>query len=582
MSNTPEIIAWAKGISKISVSVGWDAYTTQVIGGQEYEITIDNSSALEAIYLDDIRSRLNTFIGQAEKNGFTAAEAEREFIRELCKRDLYYLTKFVLGYDLCEFHLHYPLAQFAQKINTQKDYRGLIELSRGFFKSTICTIANAIQLMLINPNVAIGFISNSANNADDKLIATKDHFIRNDILRSLFPEYCCQNKKDFGSNSSFVCPASTVRKEEATLMSAGVGTRWSGKHFTHLICDDFWDDVSVTTPDVLSKCKTAIHELPFILRRNGAILFVATRYSHDDPTTMLQKHSQYGKNCIIRSAIDDQGQATFPSQRSLESLMADDEQSRYSFSCQMMLNPSAESQAFNERWFRYMPHEEQERQRQEGELRYRTLILTDYAGTDGKTADNFALLVVRADSLGRYVVCELIKEQMSPNDAIDETYRMADKWSADMLVRQKAPLESALKSFMDDAQTRRRADGHKYYHWKEFSLHRQQKQSRMLALQPLFQQGMIYFQPLSSDESMKDLQEEVLSFPFNMTNDDLMDALSELCDPDIGEFPVFTAKPDEISRQQSQIQYLDHHRDAEIKQRRQSVEKYFSKFKKPT
>lgn len=566
---------WAKEMSELSVALNWEPFTHQKIAGKDRVLSIDNSNKLENLHLQDIASSLKTFTAKAMKQGFSEEEATREFERDLCKKDLYYLTKFVLGYDLLKFHLHYPLCKSRDEIEKTPNYRGLLELPRGFFKSTICTIAYIIQRILKDPNVTICILSNTAKNADDKLVETKDHFIRNEQLRYLFPEYCCTNKSDFGSNSSFMSPAATMRYAEPTLMSAGVATRLAGKHFDLIVPDDLWDSDSVSTPDTLSKCKSSIHKLEFLARRGLAIPMVATRYAFDDPTIDLLEHSLYKDNCIILSSIDKDGRAIFPEQRNLKQLKAQDEQSRYEFSSQMMLNPSAESQAFDPAWFRYLPWEEQEAERKAGELRYRTVILTDYAGTSGKLADDCALIAVRCDSKGRIVVCEVIKEKLNPNDAIEKTYLLSDKWAADMIVRQKAPLESSLSSFMEDAQQRRVKEGFKYYHWYEFGLHRMKKEARMLALQPYFQQGQIYFQ-----DNMQDLEHEIQSFPFDMTHDDAMDALSELVDPEVGEIPRFSKVEKTVSDEQLMKEYLDAHRNAEHLQRHQAAKSAWSQYTK--
>jgi hypothetical protein len=90
----------------------------------------------------------------------------------------------------------------------------------------------------------------------------------------------------------------------------------------------------------------------------------------------------------------------------------------------------------------------------------------------------------------------------------------------------------------------------------------------MEALQPYFQEERVYFDP--DVKTMPELEAEILSFPFNMSNDDGMDCLSEICDPAVSRRPVFKEAPKQTEKdiETLQTEAIDRAQTAESASRR--------------
>lgn len=495
------------------------------------------SDLCESDYLRKISELRNEFVHDAKNFKAGADAANLQFERWMCKEDLYYLVKFVLGYNRLEFHLHKHVAEGAEKLGPGA--RSLVELPRDTFKSTIRTIGFSIQRILRNPDVRILFKSNTQGNASKKLTETKNHFIQNEILKKLFPEHVPQRVSDQGSGSSWTTPARKAMNAEGTLEAAGVGTSSTSCHYDIIVGDDFWDEDSVTSQEVMTKTRNEIGSLEYLLASpsEGIIQFVGTRFAHDDPTGDLRKA---GYHCMIASGITKLGRSLFPKELVLAKLYYQAHTKLYIFSCQIMLNPTQEDQGFDRAWFKYMRWSEMHKLELEHKISVRKVILTDAARDNKKNSDPISIQVLAIDNHKRKLVCEYIRKKMAPLEFLQMCFSLTDKWLPEFVCVQNAPLEAALKSFIADENRKRTALGRRPVKFYEHSLGRNSKIARMEALQPYFMQGEIYFDP--DIKTIPELENEILSFPHNMSNDDGMDSLSEICDPVVSRAPVFNGE----------------------------------------
>jgi len=465
-------------------------------------------------------------------HGWTKERGLREFRRELYKRDLYYLEKFVLGYDKMRFHLHYPLCLSASELPPR--FMGLWELPRGHYKTTCLTIGPAVQSVLRDPNTAILFMSNVDENASAKMGEARSLFSYCDELKRWFPEHEPKTVAQRGNSEGWNSPARRTGRAESTFEVAGADTRKVGKHYDEIAMDDLWDSKSVTSPGVAQRTLDLLDAAKYLLRADGPIKVVGTRWSFDDPTETLVKDGRV--QAVIVSAVRKDGEALFPEFKPLPVLFEEWRSHPYNFSCQMMLNPTLEDRSFRKEWFRYVKVAEVLRLESEGQLATTRVLLTDAQGTGARSTDWNAALVVLADSLGRYTVAEYYHEKSQPNEFIDVCFALADKWSCRMVACQKAPLESSLQSFIQERRKARLEKGQRAVNWYPVSLAKTAKTDRMQALQPYFAAGRVYFAE-EDMEAQQELEQEILQFPMNMSADDGMDALSMLTDPVVGKVP---------------------------------------------
>jgi len=214
-------------------------------------------------------------------------------VRHQARTDLMFLMRRILGYKDIEDAVHGPIVECLPKLYGGKDeilanggfqytptvplweLRGkrkrLILDPRGHLKTSIISQAGTIQWILNYPNIRLLITTATADLAQTILGEIKSHFQYNEILRSLFPDYCPQKSiKDFGNAESFSVPnRKRSAAREPTLFSTSVGKSVTGKHFDVEVCSDMVDEINSRTP--------------------GGIREVIEHFRHMDP--LLERYS---------------------------------------------------------------------------------------------------------------------------------------------------------------------------------------------------------------------------------------------------------------------------------------------------
>lgn len=498
------------------------------------------SAAAEAEYLAGIDALRRRFTAQAPHPAYAVRlpdGSERRFTpeewfeRELAKADLYWLTKFVLGYDKLVFHLHFFMARTMADL--PEGYRGLRQFARDSFKTTVMGIAWAIQEVLRDPEARILYKSNAEANAKNKVAEARNHFLHNRTLRALFPEHVPQRRSDEGSEGSFTTPAKRSPQKEGTLTAAGVGTSKTSQHYTHIVGDDFWDAKSVTSVERTAATARELSELEYLLESpaRGRILFISTRFAHDDPTARFLADPAY--ECVIVSGILPCGRSTFPENLPLPKMIGQ-AMDAYTFSCQVLLSPTSDDQrlprAAAVRWRELREMEAR------GLLRLRTILATDAAGSRSRTSDEAAIMAVALDSTGRATVVGSLAAKMAPSEFVTALFAEFDRWAAEFAVVQKAAIDTVILSFIEERNEARLKEGRRAMPIIRYSLGNEEKKRRITAaLQPLLARGSLALDPDMPD--VTGLEREIAEHP-NTGEDHRLDALAALGDPAIRAVPA--------------------------------------------
>ena len=532
------------------------------------------SARAEWQYYSKIDAARTEWIGR-----FPEAQKEEAMIlfeREMCKSDPYYLGKNWLGYTDAVFHFHYFMANTVSPDRVVPGYRGLREFARDCFKTTFMCITFSVQRIIRDPNITILYKSNAAENAAKKVQEIKNHFINNAAFTRLFPEYKPRKVAEEGSTSSWDAPCRTRVQAENTVTATGVGSSKgsTSQHYDIIIGDDFWDEKSVTSNEKVAAVKKDMAGIEYLLASpsKGIIIYVGTRFSHDDPTTSLEKMREY--DCVVVSGLLACGRSIFPESLSIEKFM-DQSQEAYVFSCQVILNPTEANRGFARSMFRYQEWSECVKLARDGKKSYRKVILTDAAGDDKSGSDPVAIIVVACDNEGNYNVIDYIEEQLAPSDFMDRIFAMWDRWQPDFIVRQKTLLETTIMSFMDRANVARGKQGKSMVRFHHYSLGTREKKMRITAsLQPLFSHGRIIFDPTIPE--LHKLERALLEHP-RSSNDNGPDALSLLDDPAVSAPAKFTpSKPSEVDLSSPSKTELE---DVEMCYRREEARRLFERIK---
>lgn len=483
-----------------------------------------------------------------------------EFERELCKADLYWLAKHVLEFEDMSMHLHYFMCGLVNRLDTGE--HALFEFPRDSFKSTIFGISKTVQLVLNDPNVTVLYLSGSLDNAKKKTNEIRLQFTKNEVLLHLFPEFRAPSKSQEGSEGEWRAPCATNFRGEPTIKANGITSRLASKHVDVIVCDDIWDEKSVTTPDVMAKTRKGFKNAEFLFKRTSmrVMLVIGTRFAQDDLTLDIAGDGTekfpgerlFKGHCHIVSGMLPNGRSLFPEGFTLDWMMdycngggTDTDRSDgglYDFSCQIMLNPSMADKGFDPSWFRYLSWTEIRQGKEAGLLDYDCILLTDAAGSDNRGSDRDAILVVCRDSFGRKTVVLSECRQRAPAAFVSRVFGIFDEFRCKGgLVVQKAAIDTVVRSFIDEENVRRAAEGRAVMPVLPYSLQRQDKDERIThALQPLLQRGELYFDPDMPE--CRELVAELQNHPASLEKHRI-DALSELGDPRVRACPSFREAP---------------------------------------
>ena len=353
---------------------------------------------------------------------------KREALRLLAKSDFRFLVH-LLGYkDTGKFHLPLMEGIASARILDEVPKMRLWLWSRGHFKTSLITESHSVFLILNNPDIRILVVANTMDIAKKVLINIKSHFMFNDHLRYLFPEFCPtptkEGKIDFGTTEHFTIPCRTRALKEPTAMCAGVGTNLTGLHFDYMKIDDLVtkDSVSNETQILASKDYYAtlrqLFDNPTIPRED----VIGTPYHFNDLYGELRVHPEFNKSFVPAAKDMSFEEITFIerfSRKGLENILNDPNIGPYQFSSQYMLNPINPADAkFREEWWK-------EHDSVPGGLA--EYICCDPASTQKKKSDYTVIQRWGVDAEGHHYLLEGVRDKMTVFQRIDTLMAMAKR-----------------------------------------------------------------------------------------------------------------------------------------------------------
>ena len=224
------------------------------------------------------------------------SKAEITQLRELCKKDLFLAAKGVFGFDLMDAQVHMPLCE--SLMNYRENTRIKIVLTRGWFKTTLCSQAYPIWRAIDNPAVRVLLVQNTFTNALSKLRTIGDIFKGNQLFRLLFPEILPTKGCTWKSES--MCVNRPKPYNESTFEAAGANTQVVSRHYNVIIEDDtVAPDLDQMTADVVMPSQDDIskaigwHKLMVPLfdhPKNDQNLVVGTRWYQEDLLSYIDEH----------------------------------------------------------------------------------------------------------------------------------------------------------------------------------------------------------------------------------------------------------------------------------------------------
>lgn len=494
----------------------------------------------------------------------------RERLAELGRRDLYYLTQGILGYDKLTPHTHGAFTKFCSetpKIVTNGETRLLrrrmIQMPRSHFKTTIATISHSIQLILNDPNVRILLVASSAANAERFLQEIKNHFVRNELFRWLYPDLIPQNTREYSWNKQEMTVPRSVHWREPTIDTIGSKGDVQSRHYNWIKADDIIGEKELQSDAEMSKTIEWSSGLESLLVSpvTDFIDYIGTRWRMDDVYAWVENFyagtdkvterslGPYaiakGELAIFRREALEDGKPIFPEQISLEFLSRLMRENPERYAAQYANNPKAKGiTTFNEGWLRYYNLHDV---REDGDIKEASvswydpvakreesvpiealdrILLFDPAVAEHKKSARNAMILCGVYERARSPLVFILETRIGhykPHTAVDHIFDLDRKWQPRLVSVERFGYQGSIKYWL---QERAERDHLPYPNLVEYppkgtGTSQLAKDERIKGLQPLFRNGQILML-----DSMLELREEYLYYPRG-TFRDALDALAQ-------------------------------------------------------
>lgn len=460
--------------------------------------------------------------------------AEREFIRDTARNDLYTLSKGILGRPDVTVRTHLEFCRFFDRPLERADgsliLRRLGLMPRGHLKSTVATVDDSLRLVLKDPNNTKVLIANeTARLATTFLGFIRSHWEKNRVLRALFPELV---------PTRFSGPGVTWGSEMATIvrdhdpggpswMALGVGAASVGFHYTHIKCDDLIGFDAAKYPAKMQFALDWNENIESLLvdQNVDVIDWIGTRWKKNDLYNHIMK--QYGDSLAVftREAIED-GQIIFPEKHNWTEYQRLMVNTPMIWAAQYRNNPmAAERQDFVASAVKLA------KLSLDGEkvilnpglrsmkvwrlAQLDVVVLVDPNSGDPLAPDTAAIITTGVTPDDDIVVLDAWSDRISPTELVDKIYEKARRWRARVVGIEKAGQQTTAHYF------RKKAESEGAIQVEDLRPENTDKPTRIrLNLDPIIRSGRLYLMP---DQQV--LMGQINDFPDLLIWDEL-DALA--------------------------------------------------------
>jgi hypothetical protein len=273
-------------------------------------------------------------------------ELKQEAYRELGKTDLFFLSKYVLNYDLEEqTDIHYRFCSIADENRP----RQIMLMFRGSYKTSL-GIAQVIQWLIQDPASQIGVGSDKIERAIERVMDIRRILETNSLLKELYPEVFYADparESDLWTQADLNIKRPMDRIvgfAKPSVSAFGLFPLPTGSHFTKVLLDDLENEGNVNTPELIQQLNVRVSSFMPLLQADASVLLLGTIYCADGPNTIYQRIWPTYKVPVV----DNQGLPTFPSKYPLSVIeqYKTDINDAYVWSGQYLLRPALRTDRF--------------------------------------------------------------------------------------------------------------------------------------------------------------------------------------------------------------------------------------------
>lgn len=490
----------------------------------------------------------------AEEQVSDLSQDQIERLRKRAKTDLFFLAYGLLDYDLLSHKLHGHLCLWLER-NRDRQYRMTL-LPRGHYKSTLITIADAIQMALPNdagveeypyslgPNIKLLIAHENRESASRFLFEITEAFMKKPAMLALFPDCVPDSKEQRINKWELELPRSKYHKEP-TFDTIGAGGAAQGRHYHHIKMDDIIGEKARESETVMGRTIDWFDNVNSLLTRprfDGWDI-IGTRWSHSDVYSHAMKMYGVDKDDSIircmneeqleegvlatyaRGAIED-GEPIFPEEFDMEMLNRIRKSPKV-WAAQYANNPKESGlltfDPENLKFYnvagqgRIVVFEGTHRR----SLRIQDLdicVLIDPSVGESEAADESGIVVTGTDDRMNVYVLETVKKRMRPPELIDKMIQLYQKWKPRKVSVEEVAFSATYKYWFKQ-ECERLGIAPSIHDYKPGS--KRSKSARIEGLANYTAGGQIYVL-----EGMSDLREEFESYPLT-DSEHLLDALAQ-------------------------------------------------------
>lgn len=501
---------------------------------------------------------------------FQQGDAEWTRLRERALSDLFFFASVVLDYgkqNWLEPETHALFCKFLERktgIHAIDDApMQKCETPRGTGKTSIGTVAHAIQLACANPNTSIMIANEKAETAESFLATIKRQFETNDLLRALFPEVVPADLQATTWKTSAATLARTTKRPEPTFFTIGVGGTVTGMHPDVIIVDDpiskeAMENARVGSWEIMRRVNRWCNELKLLLNQQASpfpwIRVNGTRWWHDDVYDYIEKTYGYGESpdrfrlstkvadgttvsrevyrvgdvAVFRAAALEEGKPTYPKIYSLEKLEKLQRDDPELYACNLQNDPVAAAiRTFQDQWVRFYQRVspgvysywgDDGRVRHVQRENLSKLCVVDPAFTAGGQGDRTAIVIVGTDlDTGKHLLLEAKAQRSDPNDVITDVLNLCQQHHCHRLFVEAVGQQLGFIQYLQTEAVRRNAS----VGIEMVKPGGRNKDIRIESLSPYFRSGLVLV-----EASQLDFLSEYRSYRPGARYRDLLDALA--------------------------------------------------------
>lgn len=480
------------------------------------------------------------------------AETElwRRWMRDQCRRNLFFLVYEVLGYrdldptfhvEQCRRLNHWPKKEDGSFFMYMFDF-----WPRGGYKTTIATIARCIQTHIRNPEETCLIVHGKQDTAEEIAVAIRDHWESNALLRWLFPDICWARSSEAPrwEKSAF-----TLRRRRSNKNpSVGVTSYESSKvggHYTKIFPDDLVTDSNTGSTDVMKDVYEFFKTLKFlrdeitirrgdvawrpwftgdIVKTNFCIASVATRWDINDSNSKCidPKNAEFSGECSvnIQKAIRDDGTSFFPARFPITYLRQMQAQGQFLFSAQMQQDPYPEGTAV----FQGKKLNRWNDDTLPSKLWYFTAVDPNGMPKDnGDEGDPGVVLTIGVSAIGNIYLMRIDRRRFMPADHMKALVQHATIFKPRRIVIESTAYQNTFEYWLRESGI---ASTVSLPIIQKPRGGPDQKKSRIMGIEPPWSMGRVFYNP--SEPSQREFYEEAVRWTGKKSDqDDMLDALAD-------------------------------------------------------